>query len=729
MKFALAHKAATYGMVGFALLAMTSGGGVSPLFLLLGVGGLLGSWFIEPRDRNSKMSILWSAASLLFLLYSVVTAVATGDFLAIGAQFLVWLTVAKACNRRSMPDWQQLYLLAFLMLVAGSVLNAELSYGICFLGFVICSTWALTLFHLRREIEGNLMGSQAPSKSSAHVDRVLNSRRIVERRFFVGTGFLSLAVFIGAAVAFLALPRVGIGFLGRGHAGVTMAGFSDGVTLGGHGVLKNDSTVVMRVEIDPRYGNPSAPQIHWRGVAFDMYRHGQWSRSVTGPSTLSTLDSRGASLRRTLMYDGPALDVDSIDALQRRAVPQHIYLEPLDSAVLFGGSMPRVLEWNGKGNSWERGQEHNDEVRLNHSSTIVYTVWSDVEPPAVDSMRSATGPLPAGYDVYLQLPPEITARTKDLALSITSKLDNNYDKAQAIVQWLGDNLSYTRELEEPRKQEPVDFFLFTRKKGHCEYFATAFALLARAAGIPTRNVNGFLGGEWNGYDNYLAVRAGDAHSWAEVYFPSVGWVTFDATPSGAGDELSRGGGGVRAKLRRFFDTLRFQWTKWVIDYDLGAQLALFASIGRSLKSGARAASVAVQNAARVAWLPTLLVVVAVLLLFAWRHRKNIRISDANGGARSVTKGQREATRMYHDVLRLLARHGLLRTPSQTPREFASMIEQSNVPVAKTVAASLRGLTESYNSAMWDPSAPASELQIMQQAHDAIAADVTRLRRA
>ena len=71
-----------------------------------------------------------------------------------------------------------------------------------------------------------------------------------------------------------------------------------------------------------------------------------------------------------------------------------------------------------------------------------------------------------------------------------------------------------------------DFFLFDRKKGHCEYFASAFAVLARAANIPTRTVNGFLGGEWNEYRGYVAVRAGDAHSWDEVYFPGSGWVTF-----------------------------------------------------------------------------------------------------------------------------------------------------------------------------------------------------------
>ena len=132
------------------------------------------------------------------LVYSVLTAVVTGDFLGVGAQFLIWLVVAKAYNRRAARDWQQMYLLAFLMLVAGSVLNADLTYGLCFLGFVIAATWALTLFHLRREMEDNLLVKHAADRASERVEvrRILDSKRIVGGRFFVGTGALSFGVFL-----------------------------------------------------------------------------------------------------------------------------------------------------------------------------------------------------------------------------------------------------------------------------------------------------------------------------------------------------------------------------------------------------------------------------------------------------------------------------------------------------------------------------------------------------
>ncbi|HEU4729036.1 MAG TPA: transglutaminaseTgpA domain-containing protein, partial [Kofleriaceae bacterium] len=192
MRFAIAHKVATYLMVGCAYFALVAGGGLSPLISLGGLVALVASWWWEPPlIKFERWSLLWTIGSVLALLYSVLTAVLSADFLGVGAQFLVWLIVAKAFNRRAARDWQHMYLLAFLMLVAGSVLNPDLTYGLCFLGFVIASTWALTLFHLRREMEDNFLLKHADDHSErVEVRRILESRRIVDRRFFVGTGLV-----------------------------------------------------------------------------------------------------------------------------------------------------------------------------------------------------------------------------------------------------------------------------------------------------------------------------------------------------------------------------------------------------------------------------------------------------------------------------------------------------------------------------------------------------------
>lgn len=718
MRFALAHKLSTYLMVGFAFIAMAAGGALSGLIVLGGSIGLVASWWWEPPFiRHDRWAWVWTVLSVIALAYSMMMAIVTLDFLGVGAQFLVWLAIAKAFTRRTARDWQQLYLLAFLMLVAGSVLNPDLTYGLCFLGFVISSTWAVALFQLRREMEDNLLVKHAADRASEPVEvrRILDSRRISDRRFLVGTGALSLGVFLAASLMFLALPRVGFGFFVKGRGGLTMAGFADGVKLGGHGVIKRDPRVVMRVEIDPKYGRRSAPELHWRGVAFDRYSDGRWSRSREAPMTRQTLELSRLIDRRALLWTGRSLSVPELDELAATAVKQEIWLDPLDSDVLFGASNPRIVEYAHTIRRRKPIAERNDEIRLEHGGTVHYTVYSQVEPPPADALRAAEGELPDGFDTYLQLPPEITPRTRELAEQITRGAHNDYDRAVAIQRWLAANLTYTLQLEEPGAQEPVDFFLFDRRKGHCEYFASAFAVLARAVNVPVRQVNGFLGGEWNEYQDYVAVRAGDAHSWAEVFFPGAGdggaWVTFDPTPPADRDLLGRGGTGWRARLGRYLDTLRFQWSKWVIEYDLSLQLDLFKSVGGAIKSAAVAvkdALVAAKDwALERAWLAIFvggLGAAGALVLLRRRLRR--RGGDGGGAARKtrLVRARSPIADVYDRAAKLLAKAGFARDPALTPRELAAGVAASCVPGADAFGE----LVELYYAAEWggrrDPAA-------------------------
>src|SRR5262249_3815969 len=137
-------------------------------------------------------------------------------------------------------------------------------------------------------------------------------------------------------------------------------------------------------------------------------------------------------------------------------------------------------------------------------------------------------------------------------------------------------------METDNRREPLDYFLFDRREGHCEYFSSAMAVMLRAVGIPSRNVNGFLGGEWNEYGKYVAVRSGDAHSWVEAYFEGVGWVTFDPTPAA---QATARGAGIPDRPRRRIGNLRLSWFRWVIEYDLGRQIGLFRSVGDALGLG------------------------------------------------------------------------------------------------------------------------------------------------
>jgi hypothetical protein len=478
-----------------------------------------------------------------------------------------------------------------------------------------------------------------------------------------------------------------------------MAGFSDGVQLGGHGMIKNDDTVVMRVKVDGKYQGRRAPYIHWRGVAFDHYSRGEWRRSMEAPITRREISFASGVSRHHLLYDRPDTARPELERRVASAMRQEIYLEPLGYDVLFGASMPVAFEFESRWRERAR-KERNDEIRYPHTAGIRYVVYSDPNTPSLTALRAASGPLPEGYQAYLQIPPEVPPSVRDLAEDITRGAPTDYDKALAIESWLKDNLSYTLAMESPGEREPIEYFLFERRRGHCEYFSSAMAVMLRAVGVPSRNVNGFLGGEWNEYDEYIAVRAGDAHSWVEAYFPGQGWVTFDPTPSADIDRLGRGEDDLLARLQRFGDTLRFKWFKWVIEYDLYRQLSLFRKLGNLFRGDAggffkqritgtrdwlrehRLAAIATGST------------IAIAIFGVWLVRRRRR--DARGGTSvHVHRRSRDPiVHVYRATVGRLARRGHRREPSTTPREHARALSATGVPGAAEFAE----LTELYYAA-------------------------------
>ncbi len=130
---------------------------------------------------------------------------------------------------------------------------------------------------------------------------------------------------------------------------------------------------------------------------------------------------------------------------------------------------------------------------------------------------------------YLQLPPTLPQRVKELAFELTREYDNVYDKAVALEKYLR-QITYNEDIEAPPPdRDGVDYFLFDSQEGYCDYYASAMAVMARAVGIPARIAVGYAGGEYDReLDGYL-VRRSNAHAWVEVYFPDYGWIEFEPT--------------------------------------------------------------------------------------------------------------------------------------------------------------------------------------------------------
>jgi hypothetical protein len=264
-------------------------------------------------------------------------------------------------------------------------------------------------------------------------------------------------------------------------------------------------------------------------------------------------------------------------------------------------------------------------------------------------------------------------------------------KVQAVTRWLRKTHGYTTNLKRDlRIRDPLEDFLFHEEAGHCEYFASAAAVLLRQAGVPTRYINGFLGGEWNDLGGHVTIRDNRAHSWIEAYVGESGWIRVDATPVGSiPARMSR--------LRQVFDSVELFWSQWVIDYDASRQLAVARKLGKQIGWTSRAA-----RNRTWAWErpdPQLLLGLLCVLttgLTVWaalqRHRRARR--GPPGAHRD--RDREPIALLYKNTLDRLRDKGWTRAPSETPREFARRLQGADVPGAT----SLHLLTEHYGASRY-----------------------------
>jgi transglutaminase-like putative cysteine protease len=193
-----------------------------------------------------------------------------------------------------------------------------------------------------------------------------------------------------------------------------------------------------------------------------------------------------------------------------------------------------------------------------------YTVTSAVTAPPAEALRAASGPDPELGETAL---PALPARVTRLSRALTSGAETRYDAVASVERYLGEHATYRLDSPvPPAGQDAVDHFLFEARTGFCEQFASAEAVLLRAAGIPARLVTGFSGGTPS--SGARELRAKDAHAWVEVWYPGVGWVASDPT---AGATLASTSGSLLTRVDRALRSVASHAGRSVL---IGALLAL-----------------------------------------------------------------------------------------------------------------------------------------------------------
>jgi transglutaminase-like putative cysteine protease len=477
------------------------------------LAGLLGC-LAAPLVRSKLGWVPWPVITVPVLV-AVAAAVLAGRVAFDTALVLglVYLLLHRSLARAGPADDRMAWLLSTLMLILGASRTQAPLFLLPF-GLWLLST-PVVLMLAQLEVSGIRRGRRG------------------EPVVPLGIGAVA-ALPVLAVLLFLAIPRLGAA-PSRGSAGPSVTGFEAETALGDLAVLLDDPSPVFRATL----AGPISPPLYFRGTAFDQFDGRRWTSGT--PRRPHAPGDRSGTIRLVIEEEAVVENV-----LFTVGTPVDVEVDAAD------------VVRDEDGNWWT--------VRVD--APLRYTVWAVPDP-------EPTG-LGAEERVRLTAPLDGTDEVQALADEITAGAASDAVRARAIRAFLLREYTYTRAPGGTAVDAPLSEFLFETRAGHCEYFATAMVVLLRAKGVPSRLVNGFVGGEYNEFGGYWLVRRSHAHSWAE-FFAEGRWWTIDATPAPAVPTRS-------PTARRFGDAMRRFWDQQVIGYDLGVQTRVVFGWGRTLEA-------------------------------------------------------------------------------------------------------------------------------------------------
>ena len=595
------------------------------------------------------------------------------DFLNATVHLVFFVAIVKLVTAESGRDFFFLEVIAFLELLAASIVSTNANFFVFLVLFLFFSIATFASAEIRRAGRTK----HVVSKDDARLGRRLSWMA-------VGTGAGILIITVGL---FFVLPRTARAALEKfANGGGRVAGFANEVTLGQMGEIRPQGGPVMHVLFEKVGRSPAG--LKWRGNALGEFDGVKWYNTYQAP--------------RILLPDEGLLRLVSDEQLYRKGprISYEVWLHTAPSDALFIAGLPEHIRIPA-----ERVNESPAgalRLPLVDAEGFRYAVWSYLGGPATIRGMGLQKLPETEREHYLRLPP-VDRRVMRLAESLTSGRTDDLSRARAIENYLRTQLTYSLQPLDRQPEDPLADFLFDRKKGHCEYFASVMAVMLRLSWIPSRVVTGFQGGEFNPLTGWHVVRASDAHAWVEGFIPGRGWIAFDPTPADPNPPALT----AWSRLGMWMDALDVFWQEWVLGYDLDRQMTLafqvdqsrrrfslagleswFARAVRNLKRGASGAAMPLQ------WLGVLLVG-GVIAIYFLRHALRWL-----GDVRTMNRVRRgeiqrgDAASIYLRMQAVLRRRGFTRRPGQTPMEFARALPEA------VMARAVEEFTIAYHAARY-----------------------------
>jgi transglutaminase-like putative cysteine protease len=483
-------------------------------------------------------------AFAILLFYPADIFFLSAEFVAPTIRLLCLFTALQLMMARAGRDYFFLGLLGFLHLLSASMYTAGLGFLCLLLLFQMLATSTYATYEV-------LNGGRGGAKT---ID-TRGGRRAV-RYLPVFGAFLGVGILALSAVLFAVLPRA------RGSGAYSLrgdysVGFSQQVDLGLTGSLAANPRPVMRVE--PLDGS-SVEGLHWRGITLPEFDGVRWTGEPSRSVRTLRPQQGGYAMRGVSRRDG-----------EGHMIHYRVVLDELPTDVIFvpgeperiTGSFPVLLRSDG--GAFRVPDRPLRGLRYEATSWLVDREL--VQPTDVIELFS-----PRFREDYLQLP-KLDPRIAALATEVTAGSTDWLDSARRIERYFQTNYRYSLELPAERAEDPLAHFLFERREGHCEYFASSMGVMLRTLGIPSRLVGGFAGGVANPLTGMQILRSSDAHAWVDAYIPGYGWLEFDPSPAKPAQA-----GGRLSQFWMYWDALQTGWIEWVVDYDVNRQAEIAAGV-------------------------------------------------------------------------------------------------------------------------------------------------------
>ncbi len=406
-------------------------------------------------------------------------------------------------------------------------------------------------------------------------------------------------------------------------------GLSDSMSPGSIANLYADESAAFRVEFDGPMPPPA--ERYWRGPVFWNFDGHTWSRSFFSTSPATVMPEAGT-----------------------RSWDYRVQLEPHEQRWLFSLDYPV---------EYPRGARVTADYQMISRRAITTLTQYEVSsnPDFID-----TPDLPQTlHNLATRLPDDRNPRTLALAAEWRERYPDDQQLIDAILRWFNEEAFFYSLETSPMGRNSVDEFLFDLRTGYCEHYASAFAVMMRAAGVPARIVTGYQGGWWSTTARYLLVRQSDAHAWVEVWLPEQGWTRVDPTAAVSPSRIREGSRVAIDQprhlldwdwvqdLRNRYDRVQHLWNNWVLGFDASRQRQFLGGLGLGEPGLMMIGLTMVLSA--------MLVVGLVALLLLRRPRARPRS---------------QAERLWQQLLARLRRRGLACSPTETPLEFSQRVSHA-----------------------------------------------------